>query len=386
MQHELIGSAENSDSMLPGKYAEAPRKRNPLSSTTRWLHLVGLSALAIAQPILGRLGGNSPYLKIENFDTATLWVMLVIILAGLPALIFIATIAVGQIHRKTSDVVYHGFVFVLATLLSLSFANWLSKLLRLKSFGIPDTALLVCALFAACLFVILYRRYPSISQCLTLASISPLLVAVSFLTSPQMKPFLFSKPVFSRVATVDCANPVPVVMIVFDGLNGMALLNEEFQLDAIRYPNFARLARQSTWYRNATTVHYRTSNAVPAILTGRLPGENTVPTEESFPDNLFRQIYDSGQYDMTVFEPLTRLCPEEISPVPPRSDLVSQQLSLLRTLGLVYLDISLPDEFSNVETISPLPWFGLREKPLFGDSSVLGLAIYGWDSQRKEQF
>ena len=141
MQHELIGSAENSDSMLPGKAAEDPREHNPLSSTTRWLHLVGLSALAIAQPILGRLGGNSPYLKIENFDPATLWVMLVIILAGLPALIFIATIAVGQIHRKTSDVVYHGFVFVLATLLSLSFANWLSKLLRLKSFGIPDTAL-----------------------------------------------------------------------------------------------------------------------------------------------------------------------------------------------------------------------------------------------------
>ena len=40
-------------------------------------------------------------------------------------------------------------------------------------------------------------------------------------------------------------------------------------IDAVRYPNFARLAQKATWYPRATTVADYTTDAVPAILTGR---------------------------------------------------------------------------------------------------------------------
>ena len=63
----------------------------------------------------------------------------------------------------------------------------------------------------------------------------------------------------------------PVVMIVFDELSGLALMGPDGGIDAARFPNFARLAGDSTWYRNATTVADFTDHALPALLTGERP-------------------------------------------------------------------------------------------------------------------
>ena len=59
-----------------------------------------------------------------------------------------------------------------------------------------------------------------------------------------------------------------MVLIVFDELPLAALLNERGQIDAKRFPNFAALARDSDWFRNAVTVADTTEQAVPAIFSG----------------------------------------------------------------------------------------------------------------------
>jgi hypothetical protein len=63
----------------------------------------------------------------------------------------------------------------------------------------------------------------------------------------------------------------PVVLIVFDEFPTTGLLGNHRRIDRARFPNFARLAGDATWYRNATTVSDTTFSAVPAILEGRVP-------------------------------------------------------------------------------------------------------------------
>ena len=57
-----------------------------------------------------------------------------------------------------------------------------------------------------------------------------------------------------------------VVLIVFDEFGGDILLGPNGKIDAGRYPNFAALARDGTWFRNAQTSYDSTTKAVPLIL------------------------------------------------------------------------------------------------------------------------
>lgn len=70
-------------------------------------------------------------------------------------------------------------------------------------------------------------------------------------------------------ASAKAARP-PVVLVVFDELPTTSLLGKNRRIDRRRFPNFARLAGDATWYRNATTVSDTTFTAIPAILEGRL--------------------------------------------------------------------------------------------------------------------
>lgn len=104
----------------------------------------------------------------------------------------------------------------------------------------------------------------------------------------------------------------PVVVVVFDALPTMSLLDGEGNIDAETFPGFGSLAGDATWYRNATTVAGFTNLAVPAVLTGRYP----VPLDETPPpdsENLLTLL--GGSHDVAAREPLTRLCPHDVCPV-----------------------------------------------------------------------
>ena len=75
------------------------------------------------------------------------------------------------------------------------------------------------------------------------------------------------------------------------------------RVDSERYPGFGRLAREGTWYSRTTTVDEFTTRAVPAILTGNVPGSDALPTLADHPDNLFTLLGES--YSFRVGEPVT---------------------------------------------------------------------------------
>lgn len=106
------------------------------------------------------------------------------------------------------------------------------------------------------------------------------------------------------------ARDTPVVLIVFDGFRVSLLEDANGTIDATRFPHFAALAGESTWYRNATTVHENTSFSVPAILDGRMPALGTRPTLDSHPSNLFTLLADDHR--MNVHEEVTTMCARKL--------------------------------------------------------------------------
>ena len=122
-------------------------------------------------------------------------------------------------------------------------------------------------------------------------------------------------------------------------------MDADEQVDAARYPNFAALARDSTWYRNATTVQWLTEQAVPAVLTGIQPPmkHNLLPIYADHPHNVFTLLGRS--YRVRAIESITQLCPHSIckndrgSKTAAVSDTAG---SLASDAGIVYLHLLLP--------------------------------------------
>jgi hypothetical protein len=132
----------------------------------------------------------------------------------------------------------------------------------------------------------------------------------------------FLEPTLSRTAERGQANrgrpevprrPAPprtVVMVVFDELPLTSLLGPDDRIDASRYPAFAELAADGTWYRGATAVHDSTALAVPAILDGRFPRAGLRSDVYSHPRNLFTLL--ERRYEVHAFEEATGLCPTSL--------------------------------------------------------------------------
>jgi Sulfatase len=103
------------------------------------------------------------------------------------------------------------------------------------------------------------------------------------------------------------------VVIVLDEFPGDVLLGPDGRIDAGRYPNFAALAGDSTWFRNAYTVYDSTTKAVPLILDGIAPRKGTAPVARDHPRSIFTTLGRRG-YRIVTSEEATSLCPRRYCP------------------------------------------------------------------------
>jgi hypothetical protein len=103
----------------------------------------------------------------------------------------------------------------------------------------------------------------------------------------------------------------PVVIVVFDEFPADALLRPDGRIDAERFPNFAALARISTWFPNAYTVYDSTFASVPAMLDARLPRPHTAADVRSHQPSIFH-LMDRLGYGIVKVESATAVCPPRI--------------------------------------------------------------------------
>jgi hypothetical protein len=98
------------------------------------------------------------------------------------------------------------------------------------------------------------------------------------------------------------------VLLIMDELPADSLLGPSGRIDAARYPNFAALAADSTWFRNAYSVYDATSKAVPLMLDGMHPRPGTSPDRRGHPRSIFDMFGRRG-YRMVAAEEASALCP-----------------------------------------------------------------------------
>ena len=104
-----------------------------------------------------------------------------------------------------------------------------------------------------------------------------------------------------------------VVLIVFDEFGGDILLGPHGRIDAGRYPHFAALARDGTWFRNAQSSYDSTTKAVPLILDGIAPQPRASPNARDHPHSIFTALGRRG-YRILTSEEATAMCPRRYCP------------------------------------------------------------------------
>ena len=325
-------------------------EQNKSTVWTESLHIFVLWSFAVAQPLFDLLSRNAEFFVARRSEPGD--IMLLILLVGvLPPACLVLMIGVLRCLGAWA-LLFQTFqrwtVNLLLTVLVTAIA--LQALPRLSA--LPGIALLPGATLIAVLTTISYRRLPSVRTFVNLLSPALLLF-------PGI--FVFASPVFHVIfpsqaplsSDVKVASTTPVVMIIFDELPVTALMDEQRQVDAVRYPNFAALAQTATWFRNTTTVADTTLIAVPAILSGIYPDRFRLPRATDYPNNLFTLL--GGSHDLKVFETFTQLCPEHLCgsgmlrPIPWKIRLTS----LVLDVSIVYLHLLLPEDLrSGLPTIS----------------------------------
>ena len=103
------------------------------------------------------------------------------------------------------------------------------------------------------------------------------------------------------------------VLLVLDEFPSDTLLGPDGRIDVGRFPNFAALAGDATWFHNAHTAYDSTTKAVPLILDGIRPRAGTSPIVRDHPHSIFTALGRRG-YRIVTSEEATAMCPARYCP------------------------------------------------------------------------
>lgn len=301
-----------------------------LSEFSYCLHLSVLSSLAVAQPLYDLLS-RYPEFFVARHSRPTDILLLVLFLTLLLPLFFVVVERIGgELDGRLQRLFRAIFLTLVLAIIALQ------VLKRIP--GIPGLLQIAGALLVASSLCALYVRSAQTRFYLTVLSPAILLFPALFLFSSPLYRILSPHPSDRTFEALTGAN-TPVVLVVFDELPLVSLLDENRQIDPIRYPFFASLARDSHWFRNETSISDSTLVSIAAILTGSYPEpeDPKLPLLVDHRWNLFTLL--AGSHELRVFENGTQLSPTTES----RQSLARRLSSLFWDLSLVYstLDSSL---------------------------------------------
>jgi Sulfatase len=311
------------------------------------LHLTVLSAFAFAQPLFDLLGKTPEFFVVRGSRAVDVIVFALVVVLAPPAILLGVEALVGLASRKAARVVQLVFVGALAAVVALQIVR------DHASSAAPVFAL---SALAGAAFAALYARTRAVPMFLTVLLPAPIL----FFTL-----FLFRAPVVELEGTAKALSipeprrDPPVVLVVLDEFPVMSIMGPDHRVDAVRFPHFAQLARASTWYRNATSVHEHTTEAVPAVLTGQLPKTDQLPLAHDHPDNLFTLL--GKRYRMDVHESVTQLCPEKLC-AKQHEPFGERMRSLADDLEVVYGHLVLPKTLERKLPSVTETWRGFGDK------------------------
>lgn len=280
----------------------------PRRSRARWGEVLGdgavvlgLWGLAVAQPLLDLYGRNGELFVAAHEPGGAIVAFAVVVTLVPPLALAVVQGAVLLLDRRVGRVVHTALTGVLGGLLAATLV---------RRAGLDATAVvLVLAAGGGLALAWAERRVRAVAIGLRYVAVGPLLFLGAFAFASQA-----SRLIWDDAGTVVGAtaidDPTPVVVVQLDELPLASLLRRDLTVNRDRFPNFAALADEATWYSDATADASETSYSVPSVVTGRLPDADQLPTATDHPRSLFTLL--GGRYDLDVHEEITSLCPTSL--------------------------------------------------------------------------
>ncbi len=301
-----------------------------------YLNLAVLWTFAVAQPLFDLLKDNPEFFAARGstgFDIVSFSVLLVV----LPPLLLLAIeLLLGLIRpevRKGAHVVFLG---VLAALIA-------AQALK-KSIDASDVVLIALSVAIGAGLAVLWARAEPVRSFLNVLSPVPLVFLLLFLFSGQISELAF--PDEAKARSIGGVSRAPIVVVLLDELPSNTLVDANDELDTRRYPGFAELAKNATWFKNAYTVYDSTERAQPAIMDGDLPAKDRQPIPSDHPNSIFTLFAKSHR--MNVSEEATSVCsPDLCKDTHPEESYGSRISSMSEDLGLVWLHVVSPPDIEN---------------------------------------
>jgi hypothetical protein len=359
-----------------------PAAREPSLFGLRSLHVFTLCGFALTMPLLDALARQPVYIHDQQLGWAEVGTLLIALSICLPLGFVLADRLALAISKSFRGRGRNTVLFGLFVLILLSISRPYTSARWIAFTGFAGCLAILLSLIGAAIAVTLYERFRWMRFWLTMASVGLVVFPAAFLREFRS----IQRSDLHVEQTVVASHPTHVVMIVFDEFSSTTLLNGQMEIDARRFPNFARLAKTSTFYRNATTVHPRTNVAVPTILSGRFPATDLPPLPANYPGNLFQTIKATNAFDMAVFEPASRLCPPLTEYIAPGQTTLRKTERLITTLSAIYPRLILADDLSVRLPAVPREWIELddAERSLSWDYRTEGLFNYGGDDRARQ--
>lgn len=263
------------------------------------LSLLTLFGIAVAHPIYDLLvrSDHATFLVAHQAESADIFLLValssLVLPLGLAGLIWL----IRLVSPMLGWLLFLGIFFLFSLSLMVMFGKTL----------LPElgwAGLLACAVLAAT-GAVLFASYRAFRFFFCLMSPVVVIAPMLFLMHPSIQN-ITSQTELLDAFDMDQGNELPhIVFIIFDELPLVSLLDENRSIDRERFPNFARLSDNSTWYRNTNTIHYSTRFSIPSMLTGTDHWEHfgranvnrprVMLARESFPDNLFSLLENTHQ-------------------------------------------------------------------------------------------
>ncbi len=284
--------------------------------------------------------GRNPEFFVAGRYTRSQVVVFAVVVALVPSIVLAGACAlVGRLHARAGGVVLTVLLAALGALLGN---------VVLRGFGRDGAAMAVLVGAVGATVAVLASKARASGLFLRYLAAANVLFLGAFLFTSPASALLSGEVGADALGSVRVPEPPgPVVVIVFDELPLPTLMRSDGTINAERYPAFARLAASSTWYRNASSPHHRTERAVPALVTGNVLDERTMPTYTALPRNLLALLGTAVPVER--YEPVTDLCPRSACEARPGQPLTQALEDSMVVFGHRVLPGALRDDLPAID-------------------------------------
>jgi Sulfatase len=315
--------------------AEAAPERTARSVTKEALwsfaNLAVLWTFAVAQPLFDLLGDNPEFFAARGssgFDIVSFSILLVV---APPASLVAIESLLGLLGRRVRRFAHVGFVALLVALIA-------AQALK-KSIDASDIVLIALSLGVGAALAALYARAEPVRSFLNVLTPAPLVFLLLFLLGSPVSKLAFPDEAGAR--TIGGVTRTPIVVVLLDELPSNTLVDRRGGIDGVRFPGFAELAREATWFKNAYTIYDSTERAQPAIMDGNLPEEDRIPVSSDHPNSIFSLF--AKTHRLNVSEEATSVCSRDLCTDERLEESYGGRIgSMSEDLGLVWLHVVSP--------------------------------------------